>query len=65
MLISADESGLVAAVDLRMLGGEKARRAVLWQSRNPTGGITCMTTATHPTSGELSMLAFLSWLHSC
>ena len=51
MLLSADESGLVAAVDLRMLGGEKAKRAVLWQSRNPTGGITCMTTAVHPSSG--------------
>ena len=53
MLISADESGLVAAVDLRMLGGDKLKKAVLWQSRNPTGGVTCMATAPHPTSGRL------------
>ena len=52
MLISADESGLVSAVDLRMLGGEKLRRAVLWQGRNPTGGVTCMATAPHPSSGK-------------
>ena len=51
MLVTADETGLTAGVDLRMIGGKDGQKAVLWQSRNPTGGITCMAMAARPSDG--------------
>ena len=53
MLLSADETGQMAAVDLRMVGGGGGRRSVLWQARNPAGGVTRMTTALRPSDGAL------------
>ena len=53
MLLSADETGQMAAVDLRTVGGGGGRRSVLWQARNPAGGVTRMTTALRPSDGAL------------
>lgn len=52
MLVTADETGVTAGVDLRMIGGKDGRKAVLWQSRNPTGGITCLAVASRPSDGR-------------
>ena len=65
MLVTADETGLTAGVDLRMIGGKDSRKALLWQSRNSTGGITCMAVASRPSDGMLIQkqhnLKQLSW----
>lgn len=53
MLVTADETGITAGVDLRMIGGQGDQKAVLWQSRNATGGITCMAVASRPSDGRL------------
>ena len=52
MLVTADETGVTAGVDLRMIGGKDGKKALLWQSRNPTGGITCLAVASRPSDGE-------------
>lgn len=52
MLVTADETGVVAGVDLRMLGGKAGQKPILWQSRNPTGGVTCLTVACRPMDGK-------------
>ena len=52
MLVTADETGLTAGIDLRMVGGKDGKKALLWQSRNPTGGITCLAVASRPSDGE-------------
>ena len=51
MLASADESGLLAAVDLRLMGGEAGSRALLWRAKSPYGGVTCLAAATHSATG--------------
>lgn len=56
VVASADETGLIAAVDLRMVGDGNGKRSLLWQSRNPSGGVTCMTNATRPSDGEALLL---------
>ena len=52
MLVTADETGVTAGVDLRMVGGSDPRKALLWQSRNPTGGVTCLAVAARPSDGK-------------
>ena len=57
MLVTADETGVTAGVDLRMIGGKDGKKAVLWQSRNPTGGITCLAVASRPSDGRNVILS--------
>lgn len=62
VLATADETGLVAAVDIRMLGGSPApsgaaaeaagSRAVLWRCRQEGGGVTCLTSGIWPAAGD-------------
>ena len=57
ILASADESGLVAACDMRMLGGapeapgSPGSQRLLWSLRPQGGGITCLEAGLHPHSG--------------
>ncbi len=53
VLASADESGLLAAIDLRLMGGEEGSRALLWRAKSHYGGVTCLAAATHSATGEL------------
>ena len=62
MLVTADETGVTAGVDLRMVGGADPRKALLWQSRNPTGGVTCLAVAARPSDGD--HLSYSSSLNS-
>ena len=56
VLASADESGMVAACDLRMLGGAPGEQRLLWSLRPPGGGITCLEAGLHPLSGAAARL---------
>ena len=57
ILASTDESGQVAACDMRMLGGTlglpgaPGGQKLLWSLNPPGGGITCLEAGLHPASG--------------
>ena len=57
ILASTDESGQVAACDMRMLGGTSGvpgspgGQKLLWSLRPSGGGITCLEAGLHPGSG--------------
>ena len=62
ILSTADETGLVAAVDIRMLGGtnlphgssrevQSSPRALLWRCRHEGGGITCLDSGIRAATG--------------
>jgi len=61
MLASADETGVTTGVDLRMVGGTDGRKALLWQSRNPTGGVTCLAVAARPSDGAPLLHTHTFW----
>ena len=62
VLASADESGMVAACDMRMLGGDPSApgspgsQRLLWKLRPEGGGITCLEAGLHPGSGVPAQL---------
>ena len=78
VLASADESGMVAACDMRMLGGSPSTpgspgssQRLLWSLRPESGGITCLEAGLHASSGKLvypsahGALAAMSISHPC